>query len=443
MDGAGASVQSPNFGSDWQTSGLPSVRCYLCKTQGTRSGFVSGSSSHVATAELLGNSGYARTCNRCKIKLFETLTHVRTQCYVNSRFGVDPTPAAGAGAAATAATGEAIAAAATAAAGGAIAVVTVAASVADTAAAAEASASVSVPVSAAATAAAATSGACGEATTAASAEGEPGEIVDTPENAKRASVVELGEKTSKGPRTLVPELDGLAAFLEDASKDYLQTCFVKDASFVCEKLATAAARAAAGRDRKDAVALKTQCSAAASASRCAGGGWLAYCNDRGECSAYENSGGCVYEKDIHKHQLSRLRAVLLLPSVVAGCVAEMRVAGEQESKPHPARAPPRRRPRIGQVRGHKSRSIEPRLETWECCESSQLVLSCEGAAALMWAASPGVVHTEVLPSRRSTRGGRTMAHTLYRSRDSGECLLKSPPAAGAGPRDHKRRDRRR
>ena len=31
MDGAGASVQSPNFESDWNISGLPSVRCYMSR----------------------------------------------------------------------------------------------------------------------------------------------------------------------------------------------------------------------------------------------------------------------------------------------------------------------------------------------------------------------------------------------------------------------------
>ena len=141
MGGAGASVQSPNFENDWQTSGLPNVRCYMCKTLGTRSGFAPGSWSHEATAELLGDIGYTRTCSkRCKNKLLATLTHVRTQ--YNARFGVDPTPAAGAAATAAAsepsaeatAVASAAATAATSEAGGASAAATAVASTASAAA---------------------------------------------------------------------------------------------------------------------------------------------------------------------------------------------------------------------------------------------------------------------------------------------------------------------
>ena len=140
MNGARASVQSPNFENDWQTSGLPNVRCYMCKTLGTRSGFAPGSWSHEATAELLGDIGYTRTCKRCKNKLLATLTHVRTQ--YNARFGVDPTPAAGAAATAAAsepsaeatAVASAAATAATSEAGGASAAATAVASTASAAA---------------------------------------------------------------------------------------------------------------------------------------------------------------------------------------------------------------------------------------------------------------------------------------------------------------------
>ena len=140
MDGAGASVQSPNFESDWNISGLPSVRCYMCKTPNTRGGFASGSWSHGATLELLGDIGYTRTCKRCKNKLLATLTHVRTQ--YNARFRVDPTPAAGAAATAAAsepsaeatAVASAAATAATSEAGGASAAATAVASTASAAA---------------------------------------------------------------------------------------------------------------------------------------------------------------------------------------------------------------------------------------------------------------------------------------------------------------------